>query len=1072
MKKSTIGGIFALIVVVALGLSLYRSGKLATLLRGNNLAQVASDTQAPTVAITSPSSGGTVSGTITISATASDNVGVSGVWFQVDGANYADRDNLAPYAKNIDTTIFATGPHTFSVVAVDLSGNNSVPASITLTVNQSAPSPSPVPTPTPTPSPTPTPTPTPGPVSNIYVPSPELPRVSVDTSMPNQTGKIITVNAGGNLQTAINSAVPGDTIVLQAGATFPGTFTLPNKPNPNNQWIIIKSSKESSLPPQGTRVSLADAVNMPIISGGNSTPQVAIQTAYQANYYRFIGIKFIPNPSIFATALIRLGDANSPETSVSQLPHHIVFDRVIISGDPVAGGRRGIADNARMIGVVDSYINDWKENGADSQAIAGWNSAEGHKYVNNYLEAATENIVFGGSTSSIPGVNPSDIEIRYNYFYKPTAWVGSQWLVKNLFELKTGERVLVEGNVMDGSWAGAQGGKAINLKSTNQGGTASSGTWYHTGDVTVRNNIIRNMGAVATLIDVYPAPAVPMNNIEFSNNIIENINVSPYLGDAYLFLVGRGTGPINNLIIRHNTVVTSGALNTTLSIDPGSASNVIISDNILTNGLYGIKAGGTASGDPSLRAAFSNYSFNNNAIIGASGIQGTNTLFPTSVNTAGFASFSGGDYRITSGSLKGGATDGMDIGANISVVNQFTAGVISGKPGSSTYVPPVYVPPTPSPTPTPTPVPTPTPTPIPGVPVVPTPVPVPAPTPVAPPFIPTQTGSPTTYLQSNFENGGTGGLVGRGVVLTQNKSLVHSGAASAQIVLSEGAAGQKLTRTLTNPANPTIVDNGMYQRLFVMFPGESLSAIRPGQLKFLETTHNSSHASWISLGIGSMLAENDELVVMRGSDSTKLECNNGRAAGRTGVNLKAGTWYEIQTYYKRDTSNTGQALVWVNGLLVCSSNLESQLGSGSDTDAVNVAMGSVWTQGVVGTASMYVDDISVSNYPVGFIAQYVVRPPKVTTPPKVSEPTAPLSGVKRNFERNLTQGQKGPDVAELQRYLIEQNSGPQAEALRQNGATEFFGNLTRAALAEFQARVHIDPASGFLGPITRAFIAK
>src|SRR5579864_2945789 len=51
----------------------------------------------------------------------------------------------------------------------------------------------------------------------------------VDTTYVPPTGKTITVNAGGNLQTAINSALPGDVVVVQAGATFTGNFTLPAK---------------------------------------------------------------------------------------------------------------------------------------------------------------------------------------------------------------------------------------------------------------------------------------------------------------------------------------------------------------------------------------------------------------------------------------------------------------------------------------------------------------------------------------------------------------------------------------------------------------------------------------------------------------------------------------------------------------------------------------------------------------------------------------------------------------------------------------------------------------------------
>ena len=70
--------------------------------------------------------------------------------------------------------------------------------------------------------------------------NPQLPRTLLDTTYVQPTGVTITVQAGGNLQTAINSARPGDVIRLQAGATFTGNFTLPNKTGTG--WVTIRTS--------------------------------------------------------------------------------------------------------------------------------------------------------------------------------------------------------------------------------------------------------------------------------------------------------------------------------------------------------------------------------------------------------------------------------------------------------------------------------------------------------------------------------------------------------------------------------------------------------------------------------------------------------------------------------------------------------------------------------------------------------------------------------------------------------------------------------------------------------------
>ena len=104
-------------------------------------ATVTSDTTAPTVAVTAPAGGATVSGTVTLQATASDNVGVTSVQFTVDGANLGSADTSAPYAASWDTTAAAAGPHTIRAVASDAAGNSTTSAPVTVTVDNSTPPP-------------------------------------------------------------------------------------------------------------------------------------------------------------------------------------------------------------------------------------------------------------------------------------------------------------------------------------------------------------------------------------------------------------------------------------------------------------------------------------------------------------------------------------------------------------------------------------------------------------------------------------------------------------------------------------------------------------------------------------------------------------------------------------------------------------------------------------------------------------------------------------------------------------------------------------------------------------------
>jgi hypothetical protein len=118
---------------------------------GNNSAQSASasattqtpppDTTPPSASMSAPTAGSTVSGTVTVSATAADNVGVAGVQFLLDGGNLGAEDTTAPYSIPWDTTATANGSHTLSARARDATGNAATSATIAVTVSNTAPPP-------------------------------------------------------------------------------------------------------------------------------------------------------------------------------------------------------------------------------------------------------------------------------------------------------------------------------------------------------------------------------------------------------------------------------------------------------------------------------------------------------------------------------------------------------------------------------------------------------------------------------------------------------------------------------------------------------------------------------------------------------------------------------------------------------------------------------------------------------------------------------------------------------------------------------------------------------------------
>ncbi len=98
-----------------------------------------SDVTPPTVSITSPADGATVSGTISVAATASDDVGVVGVQFKLDGANLGAEQTSGPYSISWDTTGATAGAHTLTAVARDAAGNTTTSAAVHVTVDNGAP---------------------------------------------------------------------------------------------------------------------------------------------------------------------------------------------------------------------------------------------------------------------------------------------------------------------------------------------------------------------------------------------------------------------------------------------------------------------------------------------------------------------------------------------------------------------------------------------------------------------------------------------------------------------------------------------------------------------------------------------------------------------------------------------------------------------------------------------------------------------------------------------------------------------------------------------------------------------
>lgn len=488
---------------------------------------------------------------------------------------------------------------------------------------------------------------------------PLLPLTYVNSDYKLPSGHIITVKAGSNLQSAIDQAIPGDIIEIQAGITFTGNYILRKKNG--SEWIYIRSSKENGLPLPGIRVTPADTLNMARILSAGMVP--AFTTEMGASNYRLIGLEIsLPKNASDQYNLVNFG--NGTETNLSDLPSNMIIDRCYIHGNNNGNLKVGVALNCRNAAIIDSRIdNIHAESGVstfESKTIACYNGAGPFKIVNNYLEASHITILFGGAKSSIVDLVPSDVEIRCNVMTKRATWnpadpafAGKIWGVKNCFEIKSGQRMLIEGNIFENCWpsdpnvaGGPQSGFGIVLTTRDESGTMP---WCVIQDLIFRNNVFRHMNAGFSF---YGSEGKGEHRLLLKNNLFEDIGGNWGPNDKTGRLVQATT--LDDLCFDHNTLLHTA---NNIAFAYGTIKNIQMTNNISQwyDGFQGLTYSGWeknvfTGGKP---AGFSNSNY-----------------FPAAISNVNFINYAGGDYRLANNSpYKNAATDGSDIGCNINNLN-------------------------------------------------------------------------------------------------------------------------------------------------------------------------------------------------------------------------------------------------------------------------------------------------------------------------------------------------------------------------------------------------------------------
>lgn len=534
---------------------------------------------------------------------------------------------------------------------------------------------------------------------------PALPTTTVDNTYPTLTGTVRgPFTTWATIQAAIDTAVFGDTILIGANGGVPIQLGSPlqlklKAGSGGGGWIIIKGDVSLASCPQGTTMTqaLAGSIGLPKLQCiTNNSPAFTTTNNDGTNHYRIVGLDIGVSPTAkpAINTLVQIGATASYDNgavTVAEQPHHIIVDRCYVHGLSYteAGNQRvyvrhGIGMHGAHIAAFDSTIDECNDNDSDSQAIFGLNGSGPYMVHNCLLGAGGEVIMFGGGDPRADALNPADITITHNRLRKKYSWAAEGWIdIKNLFELKNARRVLVEGNIMENTWAGAQVGDGILLQTISNDNTLDSPSIQ---DITIRYNIIRNCVRAVTLSGRVSEGAMvtrqTTQRVLVEHNLFESIYDLAGVGTLQNGLMGAGQIALH---VRHNTFIPGGTIQSTGPANLPKGHNLRFNDNIMSLGTYGWFADGGFQGTAALNQGWHTWQATGNLLFDAAGGSwGGSGAYPAgnsfangNYTTIGFTNpVTGGNWSLAAATpYKGTASDGTDPGVDWAAVVAATAGV-------------------------------------------------------------------------------------------------------------------------------------------------------------------------------------------------------------------------------------------------------------------------------------------------------------------------------------------------------------------------------------------------------------
>jgi hypothetical protein len=467
-----------------------------------------------------------------------------------------------------------------------------------------------------------------------------LPAELVDTSWVNPIGTQLNPKTSAELEQALSAVQPGDEIVLDAGAVYAGSFTLPFRAG--SDWITIRSSGFDGSG-AGTRVDKTCAGCFATIEvpPGNAA---GFNTEAGAHHIRLVGLE-IRAGGVQGGALVQLG--NYSATSRAGQSHDLIVDRCYVHGTKTDVCPKAILLQAWSSAVVDSVIEDVHR--ADSglgDALTIRSSGGPVLLRNNEIIAFWGGIALGVDSPQSAELEVSDVTICHNHLHRDPATNGSPWTMRSLVQIGGASRTLLVGNVLEQTWKTVQPGYAILF----QDGASA--------DVTIAFN---RLSAVAGGIQ-------SLNTQERTRYLHNSIDVTTY--EAFSLL---GATTMTELDFRHNTLVHS-PYEVMHFAGPGSTGAVLV-DNIIDRGKGGVGSD-VAEGKATIDKYLPGATFSSNAIAGGSNEKyPADNFFPGSLLE--ILVDPNGDYHVKPESeYAKNASDGSALGADIDAIDARVTGVV------------------------------------------------------------------------------------------------------------------------------------------------------------------------------------------------------------------------------------------------------------------------------------------------------------------------------------------------------------------------------------------------------------